>query len=1379
MMRRTPVPYFYPCDARPVTIGPCRPFLLLLCLLTSVLRTPAQDHTPVEYLGIEQGLSNNAVTAIYEDQHGFMWFGTYDGLNRYDGYHFKIFRNKPDDTASLINNRIVSICEDKENNLWIGTKQGVSVFNNSTFHFSPVTWLPYKQAQAERLNWSINAIKTDAQGNILIGSGGRGLMICPKGSKQAVQVPYVDSARELLRYHVQAIRIDKQQRVWLFVQGLGLCLYDQQAKQVKQVSLAVRSGYCLETDNNGTIWIGSENGLAAYHIATNTVKVYDESSGILTNNKVVGLCLDKNNKLWIATDGGGINILDVQTGNMRYLAPGQHKKSLTSTSVYAVYEDKESRKWIGTLRGGINVIDPQQNRFTTVAHDPLSRNSLADNFVLSFCEDPAGNLWIGTDGSGASYWNRKQNTWTHFKHEAGNPRSLSNNFVTSIVRDYQDNIWLATYGGGINRYNKHTGSFEQYYCTYPGYAFGDRNVWKLFEDSKKNLWAGAVAPGRLHRFNPSTKQFESFDDKLADVITLAEDKKGVLWAGTFNSLIQIDVLSKKHRFFKTGNAVRSIYEDKAGNFWVGTEGNGLLLFDREKGTFTTYTESNGLSSNAVLNTLEDRSGNLWISTFSGISKFDPRQKTFKNFYVADGLQSNQFNYNAALQLRSGEFAFGGIKGFNLFYPDSIGHNDRMPNLLLTGLKIDNVPVEHDPAFMQGQTLAGINQLTLPYNKAVIAIDFAALEYSAPDNISYAYYMEGWDKGWNYVGRLRTANYSRLNEGSYTLRIKSTNAEGVWNGQERIIKITVLPPWYRSWWAYTLYILLIGAAIRFYLLYKNRQARLQYEIQIAHINAEKEKELNEKKLSFFTNISHEFRTPLTLIINPIKELLYSKEQWVDTGELNIVYRNARRLLSLVDQLLLFRKADSEADKLRVTKLNFSDLCKEVYLCFVQQARSKKIQYEFVCDNQSIELYADREKMEIALFNLLSNALKFTPEQGKIVFTVTDTAERVEVVIADNGVGIPTSTGQKLFERFYQVQDKETSLKTGFGIGLYLVKHFVESHHGQVDYTSKPGEGTRFVMVLQKGHEHFPEDMIHEEEPVGSSEFLEELIDDAPVPEAEMAPLEPEEDPGLLVTDLPIMLIIDDNTQIRQYVAQIFRKTFRLYEADNGDDGLKLAKQYQPDIIISDVVMQGLTGIELCSRIKEDPALNHIPLILLTASSSSDIKLKGVECGADDYITKPFEKELLVARVSSILKSRNNLQKYFYNEITLQQNTLKISEEYKEFLDRCIAIVEEHLDDETFSIKTLATEIGMSHSNLYKKVKSISGQSVNSFIRFIRLRKAAALFINTPCNVNEAAFQVGMTDIKYFREQFNKLFGMNPSEYIKKYRKPFQKNYQMNK
>jgi signal transduction histidine kinase/ligand-binding sensor domain-containing protein/DNA-binding response OmpR family regulator len=1367
--------------------GTALKLILLLCAAFEIVPVDSQTQydIPVHYLGIENGLSNNDVTCIYQDKYGFMWFGTYDGLNKYDGYSFKAFRNRLNDSTSLINNRIVAIGEDQENNLWIGTKTGISLYSNCTSKFSSFYYYSYLQHTLKKIDNPINDIKTDRKGNVLIGTAGNALIVYRKSAKNAVQIPFREGSGPLIGYHVQAITFDESGRTWLFVQGKGLCIYDDRSGEVKLVNGQVLSGICLISGSNGKLWLGTENGLYEYDIRSGLYKGYNETTGKLSNNKVVHLCLDRKHNLWIATDGGGIDILDSKTGKLSYLLPGQYKKSLTSAAVYAVYEDKEGRKWIGTLRGGINIIDERRNRFTTISHDPLNPNSLINDFVLSFCEEPDGNIWIGTDGGGLSYWNRKSNSYTNFKHSQNNPSSLSSDFITSIVKDFQGNTWIATYGGGINRYNKGSHSFQHYSCIFPRYRLEDRNVWKLYEDRDKNLWAGTCTGGRLYLFNRVTNQFDLFDEKLTDVLSLFQDKNGVLWAGTFGELIKVDKLHKNHQHFETGNAVRSIYEDKAGVLWIGTEGSGLLQFDRKQNKFTGFTEENGLPGNSILNILEDGQHNLWMSTFNGISKLNTQRTSFKNFYESDGLQSNQFNYNAALITRSGEFLFGGIKGFNIFYPDNITLDNVMPNLQLTGIKIDNIPIEQSGFFAGQQSLFNIDKITLPYNKAAISIDFAALEYSAPDKIAYAYYLEGWDKGWNYVGKLRTANYSRLNEGHYILRIKSTNAEGAWNPVERTIYINVLPPWYRSWWAYSLYMLLFIAVIYCYLLYKNRQTRLHYEIRIARLHAEKEKELNEKKLSFFTNISHEFRTPLTLIINPVKEWLNHSEQTVDAGELTVVYRNARRLLSLVDQLLLFRKADSEENKLRVVKVNFFNLCKEVYLCFSQLARTKHIRYEFECFDENIELYVDREKIEIVLFNLLSNALKFTPEGGEVIFRLTETAAGVSLDIQDTGVGIPEGTGNKLFERFYQAQTNNVPFKTGFGIGLYIVKIFIDNHKGSISYESETGlgTGTTFHIQLLKGTGHFGSNTVFEEDTEENKGFLYELVEepDEEVTDKSIPDLNEEQDindANGLITDSQSMLVVEDNEQIRKYIVSLFRKDFKVYEADNGDDAFRLIKLQVPDIVISDVLMQGLSGIELCSKIKEDPSLNHIPVILLTASTSSEVKLKGIECGASDYITKPFEKEILMARVNSILKSRNDLQKYFYNEITLQENTLKISPENKDFLDKCIDFVELHLDDEEFNIKALAAEMGTSHSNLYKKVKYVSGQSLNGFIRFIRLRKAARLFINTECNVNEVAFQVGISDVKYFRLHFSKLFGMNPSAYIKKYRVPLGKNFKMN-
>jgi signal transduction histidine kinase/DNA-binding response OmpR family regulator/streptogramin lyase len=1195
--------------------------------------------------------------------------------------------------------------------------------------------------------------------------------------------------------------------------------------------------------------LGSDKGLYCYNIVANSYgKVYNVGNKKLSFNNVVSLTLDKRKDLWIATNGGGVNILNTKTDEVNYLSTGVGKQSLTSGAVFAILEDQDSRKWIGTLRGGVNILEPQNERFHTIVYNPATDNSSINNSVFSFYEAADGNLWMGIDGGGLRIWNRKLNTFTSYKHNPGDPFSLSDNSVTDIKGDYLGNIWIATYWGGVNFYNKATRTFRKYKFINQSDTATTSLTFLLYEDAQKNLWSGNLNLG-LYRFNRQMDRFDLFDNRLKDLFALKEDKNGVLWGGNLSQLIQIDRENKKHAFYTIGKAVRSIYEDRIGNFWIGTEGGGLVLFDRKQKKITArYTIEEGLCNNSVLNILEDQQGNLWMSTFNGLSKFNVKDRTFKNYYYSDGLQSNQFNFNAAVRLRSGELVFGGIKGFSLFHPENISSINSAPKVIITGIKINNTPIEQDHAHINKVTGDIIEVIKVPYSKAVFSFDFAALEYSAPDKIQYAYYMDGWDRGWNYYGKNRTATYTHLAEGTYIFRVKSTNAEGVWKANEIRLKIIVLPPWYRSPWAYLFYLAVIGTALYYYQQYRAKQNRLQYEVEIAKLNAvnerserersqaelareraerekgeaelalekaerekgqaelamekaelekeraerrmeqaerekervlnEKEREINEKKLTFFTNISHEFRTPLSLIINPIKDLLTKKgeEHSKPDNELYVVYRNARRMLSLVDQLLLFQKAASGADQLKPSKLNIYNLAHEVYLCFVQQANTKKIDYLFDCPNEALEIYADREKLEIILFNLLSNALKYTSEGGYINLRIKETLDNVLIEVQDSGTGIPKEIGDKLFEKFYQSANSQS----GFGIGLYLVKQFTEQHKGFVSYVSEEGKGTTFELKLLKGKNHFDPDCIIQNtsrEPV----FLKELALEETVVEQNAAHFEQQSEPlEAVVSEKQSILIVDDDEQIRQYLSQLFKTKFQVYQAQNGEEGIKLAKKYLPDLIISDIQMQGISGIELCKTIKEDASLGHIPVILLTASTSSEAKLQGVEGGADDYITKPFDKDILVARVSSLLKSRTTLQRYFYNEITLNnKNDLKISSEYKEFLEKCMAFVENHLDDETLNVKSLSAEMGMSHSSLLRKVKSVSGLSISAFIRSIRLRKAAELLINTNNNTSETAFQVGINDVKYFREQFSKVFGMKPSEYIKKYRKTFGSQYTLNK
>lgn len=1341
--------------------------LLLAVLCFTSFSSTAADKEPLEYLGIENGLSNNSVTTIFQDHYGFMWFGTYDGLNRYDGYSFKVFKNRWGDEQSLINNHIISIAEDHENRIWVGTEKGVVYYNYSNSKIFAVYFHPAGQTKVKKITSRINSLAADVNGNLYIASEEDGLLICKKGSSICEQVIGLGNTSV---YNLQKLLIDKQNRIWVFANGVGLCRYNSQFNKLFLVNNQLKGINCLTPNNNCTfIWMGGEGGLYKYDIANNNVINLNLSGFKLTNKNIMHLYLDKQERIWIGTDGGGVNIIDPATGKVSNMLPGEQKGSLSSGSVYDIYEDRDSRKWIATLRGGINIIDYRNHQFKGISHDPQNKNSLVNNFTRSFCEDTDGNIWIGTSGGGLSFWNTKLNTYTNYTHNETDPKSLSSDFVMSIVNDYKNNIWIATFNGGINRFNKATGKFDRYTC-FNTYAKGeDRNAWRLFQDSHFNLWVSATRGGALYLYNRAIDKFEMFDHTLMSINCFCEDKAGVLWAGTNSELIKIDVKNKHHQIIPVNLAIYAIHEDKHGSLWVGTDGGGLLQFNRKNKTFVRFTETDGLTDNAVLNILEDNSGFLWLSTYNGISKFNPRLKTFKNYYASDGLQSNQFNYNAALKLKLGEFLFGGIKGFNRFNPDSVKQQVSAPKVFLTALRVNNVPIEQDSGYKDKGAI-NLTNITLPYDKAVISADFVAIEYSFPDKISYAYYLEGWDHVWNNSGKIKVANYSRLTEGHYILRIKSTNSDGVWSNNQRVVYITVLPPWYRTWWAWCIYISAVIALVYFYWLYKARQTKLKHEIEIAYIKADKEKELNEKKLAFFTNISHEFRTPLTLIINPIKDMLNLSKNNAHNSDLNIVYRNARRLLSLVDQLLLFRKTESENDRLKIVKLNFSHLCHEVFLCFTYQAKIKNINYEFNCSDENIEVYADREKIEIALFNLISNALKFTPDDGHVTMDIKDSEEFIEVKVTDSGCGIPENIGDRLFEKFYKAQNK-SAVKTGFGIGLYLVKNFVDSHNGQITYQSNTA-GTSFLIRLNKGKTHFGNSLIFEDITDGSI-YLEELIEELPkqqtIEQQEIISLD------MLISDQQSMLVIDDNEEIREYIKRIFKPHYKLYEACNGENGLQLIKEFLPDIVISDVVMQGMTGIELCKLMKEDTSLNHIPVILLTAELTPDIKLQGIEVGAYDCISKPFEKELLMARISAILKNRSNLQKYFYNEITLQSNNLKISEEYKDFLNKCITVVESYLNDTDFNIKILASELGMSHSNLYKKVKSISGQSVNGFVRFIRLRKSAELLINTNCNVNEAAYRVGLSDIKYFREQFHKLFGMNPSEFIKKHRAAFHKHY----
>ena len=1349
-------------------------WLLVLVPLVST----ANNFSPITRIGIEKGLSNNSVRCILQDRQGFIWIGTYDGLNRYDGSEFKVFRNRPDDSTSLPHNYIYSIHEDGRQQFWVGTGQGIAQLDRTTGIFSPVYYIQQPGRQRERLSINANFISSDSQGNVWFGTNGWGLMQKRSADKDPVQILCQTNTGWSNGYIAKAMAQVRQQ-LYVFVTDVGLCQYDAASKRLLLADASVANANSMVADAAGNIWVGSENGLHQYNTMLRKYTAhFTQASGVLPFDNVSSLFI-ANHELWIATEGGGIAIRNMQQGKVRYLTAGKGQHDLSSDAVYALATDNEGRMWIGTHKGGCNVISSSDGRFVTIANDPFNSNSLIGNFVYSFAESKTDeDIFIGTDGNGLSIWNRRSNRFTNYVHHAGDVSSISHNSVTNIFTDYTGKIWMTTLGGGVNQFSKATGKFKHYKLLNTANGTENKNALSLYEDKDKTLWATTF--GKMYRYNRADDRFDIFSQNINDIISITEDKQGQLWGGTTNQLVQIDRQDKQHHFYDIGGKpVRAILADANSNrLWLGTEGNGLLLFDIPTGkVMERYTDANGLCNNAVHTIVKDGKGMLWLSTFNGLARFDPKRKSFSNFYQSDGLQSNQFNYRSAYKLRSGELMFGGIKGFNLFHPDSIVVRSFMPPLYITSIMINSKDVAvAGNDYISKRNAATIEELRIPFDEAILSIRFNALEYASPEKISYAYFLEGWDRGWTYAGNTRNINYNNLTEGSYVLHIKSTNAAGTWQEKETLLRIIVLPPWYRSWWAYSLYLLL--AAGMGYVIYNYRiqQERLRYKIKLAQLQADQEQEVNERRQSFFTNIAHEFRTPLTLIINPLKDIVQKEDSSDSKEELGLVYRNARRLLSLVDQFLLFRKTDTDTGQLVEQVFHFDQLCQETYLYFVQQARSKQINYQLQVNAQPIVVKGDREKLDIILYNLMSNALKYTPEQGEVLVNVQADATQVTVEVCDSGPGIPPQVGNRLFEKYYQVKEPGHAGKPGFGIGLYLAKKLAEMHGGSIGFANRSQTGTCFTLSL----------------PIVSS--AAQVVENAPVAAATSTALleeiaagseplvaaKPAITNGLesIVSELRSMLIVDDNDQMRSYLRQVFSKNFTVYDAANGRKGLAIAHEVMPDIIISDVMMEDMTGIDFCKAIKETAALNHIPFILITGSISPELKMKGIEYGADDYISKPFEKDLLVARVQSLLRNQQNLQQYFYNEITHQKNYFSVSGEYKAFLEACIDIVERHLDDDEFNIQVLATEIGMSHSKLYKTIKTISGQSASAFIRFIRLRKAAEMFINSNYNINQTAFYVGIKDIKYFREQFAKTFGMKPSEYIEKYRKTLGKNYRLN-
>lgn len=1148
-------------------------YLTIILLLFSInLTKGVSANKELTYLGLDQGLSNNNVTKIFQDKEGFIWIGTYDGLNRYDGYSFSIFKNHPNKIASLPDNRVTDIAQDKNETLWVATKTGFAALKKNGSTFKRVT-LRHNDQHTKQIQYSINKILI-GDNKVFAASEEDGLLIVSEADHNnlsASTIPLISEGIEVVKYNAQGVIMDVNGKIWTFIHQYGLCFFDEknQCIRIKKSDISV-SSFNISTSPDGDIWISSSDGVYRYNTRTDQLRTYQNP---LFNN-ALGLAYH-NNEMWVYTDGSGIIKIHCKNHTYEQLFDNNKKLNLNSQSITSIYRDSNSRIWIGTLRGGVNVIN-EKKRFQTLIN--RSNNStLQQNYILSFSEGKNNIIWIGTDGDGLIKYDTLTKQFTQYPLGDINEKGkLNNGFITSIIEE-DNKLWLSTYGGGVACMDLTHQTFKTYHCVNPNNNYNSLNVWKLYRDSKKRIWASTLNAGGIYIYNELSDSFQLINAEIYDALAFHEESPDILWFGSWKTLTRFNKKSGDVQNFTIGKPVRSIHPDGK-KLWLATEGGGLIHFNKATGTFEQFTETDGLPSNTLLNIIEDEESNLWISSYNGLIKFSPEESSIRSYNSSDGLQSNQFSYNAALKLSSNKLIFGGIAGFNIFDPKNIVKDDTEPKITITHFYINKTPWDQ----YYTKTESSISSLfTIPYNDASISLSFSNLEYSYPNKIQYSYYLEGWDDDWNYADKQRTAHYSGLKEGNYTLRIKSTNSDGVWSKSEKTIQIKILPPWYRIFWIKILYmLLLLTVVVLFWKRYKDRQVFLSDQTKLTNWKSLQHKEsiYSEKKLA--QHITHDFGKSLVFTIPTIKEVVQKKRKnhFLEHPQ---IYTPAKKLLHVVDTPLTIKKTDNK---------------------------------------------------------------------NKIINTISE-----------------------------------------------------------------------------------------------------------------------------IVSDKKVMLIVDSDVESKTYLQKMFNQFFDIKSVKNIEDAMIFIKKIEPDIILSDIFIEGLLGINFCSTIKSNPTINHIPIILLAADSSPETKLKGLESGADDYLIKPFNEEILSLKVNNIIQSKSRLQNYFYNEITLQKNDQKIPLEYKDFIEKAIKIVEKQLDNSDFNVKMLADCMGMSHSNMYRRFKAVSGKSANEFIRFVRLRHVAKQLIYTNSNINQAAFSAGFNDIKYFRSQFIKLFGMNPSEYKKRYQKLSKKHH----
>lgn len=1359
-----------------------RKSLSILFLILSVLTLYAEK---TNYLysfnsDLNEGISQLSVMTIYQDSRGYLWFATKNGLNRFNGKEYKIYHREDGNEQSLSNNSVTSITEDQEGYLWVGTNNGLNRIDLNTNEIKR-----YNLETNGLVANSISTVYTDRSGCLWVGTW-EGLN---RYNREGDHFEYIPIEDDTERAMIVTLLEDSSGRFWIGTRNKGLLLCDHQMNLISQFTsesknmpLNNNNITSIYEDDKKQIWVGCKNsGLNKINLRANEVTSYTNLNSGLSNNSVRCI-IEWQGKLLIGTFDG---IFDLDKATERIVKVAGYddiNKSLSHYSVYCFCVDRDKTLWVGTFAGGVNYLNKFTNRF--VLHKPQEELNIRTGIYGAITYESPEDLWIATEGYGLLNYNKRTNESHYYLIDPSVRFAFNTNIIKSVF--YEDSyVWCGTTKGEIYKFNIKTKKFSLYH-QYPI----EYSIYSIIRDHNGVLWVGGASTefGLTCFVNDSlvTTFYNNVDEPIyfSNVRCILEEEDGVFLLGsTAEGLLRFDTHKKQltkysneasvEKYRIPNNYISAIVRTKSGEIWVSTYGGGIFQLDESKAIRRIMTVREGLLDNNICTLVESSDQRLWMSTVNGLIMFDPAKDEVRNYHRHNGIDIREFTLHSGIALPDGSLCFAGSNGFVTFHVEAMDKNNNIPPVVLEQLSVNNHPVEvGDESAILDKVLDGMETIRLAYNENNFSITYQALNYIYATQNQYAYKLEGYDTDWNYVGERNSAFYTNLSPGKYVFLVKASNNDGVWNEEGRSLIIIVQPPLWRTWYAYLFYVIALAAIIYGILYYVNIKRNLEAGLKMKQLEKQKQEEFHQAKIRLFTNFSHELRTPLMLIITPFEELVKRVDIPAELHDkLSIIYKNAQKLLLLVNQLMDLHKNQAGSMDLKVSEGDICEYIKEIYYAFNQIALTNEVKFTLNCTPKTINGWFDKSLLEKVVFNLLSNAFKYTASGESVLMEVSEVtlkeldpkridglykdenSQYVILKVKDSGKGIEEGEADKIFTPFYQIPETSGINLSGTGIGLSLVYTIVQLHRGVIYVDNTETKGACFVVILPVSRSAFSEEQIESREIDKIAEITntEDISVSLPVTENKDQPKYK-------------ILLVEDDKDVRDYLKKSLEAEYIVIEAADGVRAYEKVVQDFPDLVLSDIMMPKRDGLELCTMIKNDIRIGHIPVILMTARSMVVHIKEGFQAGADDYIVKPFNMDVLQTRIRSLLASREQLKKLYGKRFSPDVMGIEVKSADERFSQKLFDVIEKNISNEKLDVELLCTEIGISRANLYRKLKSITELSPMELIRNKRLEMAAKLLKESEMNVSEIASHLGFNSHSYFSNSFKAFYGCTPTEFV---------------